>query len=188
MTKQIVEMKKMKLRRIALAMLVAFSLASCGDNDPKLTDPEAYEKTVQLNEQYVPLMVGTWHYENNGDTYRFSERLTFQADGTLTGTRNCQTRKLVTIEGEQRYTDWEDFELCGSFSGTWMLKFWSPEGDADTRRNCLHIIANYDDERNYMAFPSVLTFGYANETTLHIQGYFFHDDEGWADYLREEES
>ena len=62
---------------------------------------------MQLNEQYGPLMVGTWHYENISDTQRYFERLTFQTDGTLTGMRKWQTRKPVTIDGEQRYTDWE---------------------------------------------------------------------------------
>ena len=41
-------------------MLAAFSLASCGSDEPRYADPEAHEKTVKLNEQYGPLMVGTW--------------------------------------------------------------------------------------------------------------------------------
>ena len=53
-------MKTMKLWRIAFMMLAAFSLASCGSDEPRYADPEAHEKTVQLNEQYGPLMVGTW--------------------------------------------------------------------------------------------------------------------------------
>ena len=91
-------MKTMKLWRIAFMMLAAFSLASCGSDEPRYADPEAHEKTVKLNEQYGPLMVGTWHYENISDTQRYFERLTFQADGTLTGMRKWQTRKFVTIE------------------------------------------------------------------------------------------
>ena len=98
----------MKTTRTILLFLAAFSLASCGSDEPRYADPEAHEKTVQLNEQYGPLMVGTWHYENISDTQRYFERLTFQADGTLTGMRKWQTRKPVTIDGEQRYTDWED--------------------------------------------------------------------------------
>ena len=69
-------MKTMKLWRIAFMMLAAFSLASCGSDEPRYADPEAHEKTVQLNEQYGPLMVGTWHYENISDTQRYFERLT----------------------------------------------------------------------------------------------------------------
>ena len=37
-----------------------------------------------------------------------------------------------------------------------------------------------------MAYSTCLTFGYADETTLHIQGYYIHDDDGWADYQRGE--
>ena len=83
--KMLSKMKTMKLWRIAFMMLAAFSLASCGSDEPRYADPEAHEKTVQLNEQYGPLMVGTWHYENISDTQRYFECLTFQADGTLTG-------------------------------------------------------------------------------------------------------
>ena len=56
-------MKTIKLWRIAFVILAAFSLTSCSSDEPRYADPEAHEKTVQLNEQYGPLMVGTWHYE-----------------------------------------------------------------------------------------------------------------------------
>ena len=42
------------------------------------------------------------------------------------------------------------------------------------------------ENQNYMAYSTCLTFGYANETTLHIQGFYVHDDDGWADYQRGE--
>ena len=103
--KFVIDMKTMKLWRIAFMMLTAFSIASCGSDEPRYADPEAHEKTVQLNEQYGPLMVGTWHHENISDTQRYFERLTFQADGTLTGMRKWQTHKFVTIDGKEQYTD-----------------------------------------------------------------------------------
>ena len=53
-------MKTMKFWKIAFVMLAAFSLASCSSDEPRYADPEAHEKTVQLNEQYGQLMVGTW--------------------------------------------------------------------------------------------------------------------------------
>ena len=86
-------MKTMKFWRIAFMMLAAFSLASCS-SDPQWADPEAHEKTVQLNEKYGPLMVGTWHYEKIGERHRYFERLTFKDDGTLTGYRKWQQRKM----------------------------------------------------------------------------------------------
>ena len=178
-------MKTMKLWRIAFMMLAAFSLASCGSDEPRYADPEAHEKTVQLNEQYGPLMVGTWHYENISDTQRYFERLTFQTDGTLTGMRKWQTRKLVTIDGEQRYTDWEDVELSGTFTGTWQLRYWSPEGNSGEKRNCLQLTATYDDAgRDYMAYSCALTFAYADATILRIQGYYVKDADGWVNYQR----
>ena len=148
-------MTTMKIWRLAFAMLAAFSLASCGSDEPRYADPEAHEKTVQLNEQYGPLMVGTWHYENISETQRYFECLMFQADGTLTGMRKWQTRKLVTIDDKEQYTDWEDVELSGTFKGTWQLRYWSPEGNSGEKRNCLQLTATYDDaERDYMAYSA----------------------------------
>ena len=175
-------MKTMKLWRIAFMMLAAFSLASCS-SDPQWADPEAHEKTVQLNEQYGPLMVGTWHYEKIGERQRYFERLTFKDDRTFTGMRKWQTRKPVTIDGEQRYTDWEDVELSGTFKGTWQLRYWSPEGNSGEKRNCLQLTATYDDAgRDYMAYFCTLTFAYADATTLRIQGYYVKDADGWVNY------
>ena len=91
---------------IAFSMLAVFSLASCS-SDPEWADPEAHEKTVQLQKQYGPLLVGTWHFERIGERQRFFERLTFESDGTLTGLRKWQIRRLVTVDGKETLTDWE---------------------------------------------------------------------------------
>ena len=169
----------------ALLTLVALAFASCGSDEPHWADPEAHEKTELLRKQYGPLMVGTWHYEKVGESQRFFEELSFKDDGTFTGMRKWQTRQLVTIDGEQRYTDWETLELSGTFIGTWSLSYWAPYGGE--KRNYLGLTATYDSaERNYMAYSTCLTFGYADETTLHIQGYYVHDNDGWADYQRGE--
>ena len=92
-------MKAKKIWIILFVMCAAvLSLASCSSDEPRYADPEAHEKTVKLNEQYGPLIVGTWHYENISDTQRYFERLTFQADGILTGMRKWQTRGNVATE------------------------------------------------------------------------------------------
>ena len=178
-------MKTMKLWRIAFMMLTAFSIASCGSDEPRYADPEAHEKTVKLNEQYGPLMVGTWHYENISDTQRYFERLTFQADGILTGMRKWQTRKFVTIDGKEQYTDWEDVELSGTFTGTWQLRYWSPEGNSGEKRNCLFLNAQYEGANSgHMAYSNIATFDYADETTLRFEGFYFKDKDGWITFLR----
>ena len=38
-------MKTMKIWRIIFMMLAAFSLVSCGSDEPRYADPEAHEKT-----------------------------------------------------------------------------------------------------------------------------------------------
>ena len=75
----------MKQAGLLFLLIVALAFASCGSDEPRYADPEAHEKTVQLNEQYGPLMVGTWHYENISDTQRYFECLTFQAEDSGDG-------------------------------------------------------------------------------------------------------
>ena len=179
-------MKTMKIWRNILVMTAAiFSLVSCS-SDPQWADEEAHEKTEQLQKQYGPMMIGTWHYENISDTERFFEQLTFNADGTLSGMRKWQIRKVVTIEGEQRYTDWESVEpLEGTFSGTWKLSYYSPEGMAGEKRNCLLLNAKYEGANSeYMAYSNIATFDYADETTLRFEGFYFKDEEGRIVFLR----
>ena len=179
-------MKTMKIRRNILVMTTAIlSLVSCS-SDPQWADEEAHEKTEQLQKQYGPMMIGTWYYENISNTERFFERLTFNADGTLSGMRKWQSRKVVTIEGEQRYTDWESVEpLEGTFSGTWKLSYYSPEGMAGEKRNCLLLNAKYEGANSeYMAYSNIATFDYADETTLRFEGFYFKDEEGRIVFLR----
>ena len=92
----------MNKKVIIFGLFTIISLASCS-GAPQWTDPEAHEKTVQLQEQYGPLLVGTWHLERIGERQRFFERLTFESDGILTGLRKWQKRNLVGT-----LTDWED--------------------------------------------------------------------------------
>ena len=179
-------MKTMKIWRNILVMTAAMlSLFSCS-SDPQWADEEAHEKTEQLQKQYGPMMIGTWHYENISDTERFFERLTFNADGTLSGMRKWQSRKVVTIEGEQRYTDWESVEpLEGTFSGTWKLRYYSPEGMAGEKRNCLLLNAKYEGANSeYMAYSNIATFDYVDETMLCFEGFYFKDEEGRIVFLR----
>ena len=179
-------MKTMRIWRNILVMTAAIlSLFSCS-SDPQWADEEAHEKTEQLQKQYGPMMIGTWYYENISDTERYFERLTFNADGTLSGMRKWQSRKVVTIEGEQRYTDWESVEpLEGTFSGTWKLSYYSPEGMAGEKRNCLLLNAKYEGANSeYMAYSNIATFDYADETTLCFEGFYFKDKEGRIVFLR----
>ena len=179
-------MKTMRIWRNILVMTAAIlSLFSCS-SDTQWADEEAHEKTEQLQKQYGPMMIGTWYYENISDTERYFERLTFNADGTLSGMRKWQSRKVVTIEGEQRYTDWESVEpLEGTFSGTWKLSYYSLEGMAGEKRNCLLLNAKYEGANSeYMAYSNIATFDYADETTLCFEGFYFKDKEGRIVFLR----
>ena len=143
----------------------------------------------------VAVLVGTWHFEKIGEKQRYFERLTFQADGTLTGMRKWQMRKLVTINGEQVYTDWEDVELGGwededvkqngTFSGTWKLRYWDPYGDG--KQNYLELSAKYDNKDiDFAAYQYNAVFDYTDETTLRFKSYYISGENGWMIFQRGE--
>ncbi len=178
-------MKTMKIWRVAFAMFAAFSLASCGSDEPEWADPEAHEKTEQLRAQYTPFIVGTWHIERIGDKQRAFEQLTFNADGTLSGLRKWQSRQVVTVDGEEQYTDWEDVpDMNGTFKGTWKL-VWE-RNMSGVGENRLTILADWEDETNpVIAYSHNLLFGYADETTLQFAGHW-QDSDSWTIYARGE--
>lgn len=166
---------------------IAFALASCGSSEPEWADPEAHEKTELLREQYTPFIVGTWHYENIQEQQRVFELLTFNADGSLRGRRKWQRRQLVTIGGEQRYTDWEDLAPTdGNFSGKWSL-LWE-RNDKGVGENRLFLHAQYDEEGEiitYLPYSHRALFEGADATTLCFAGWW-PDSEGWTCYQRGE--
>ena len=183
---------------IAFTMLAVFSLASCS-SDPEWADPEAHEKTERLREQYGPLLVGTWYFERIGERQRFFERLTFESDGTLTGLRKWQIRRLVTVDGKETLTDWEDIpeeadgehQSSGTFIGTWKL-YW----ERNDGMNHLSLYAGWQDGE-YTAFSEDAIFGSADTETLRIRGRSFihlspeeddgeHQSSDWITYRRGE--
>ena len=198
-------MKIMKIWRIAIAMLAALSLTSCGSDEPQWADPEAHEKTEQLREQYTPYIVGTWYYEETIEKQRAFERITFfagqsgkaerNADGTLNGRRKWQSRKIVTIDGQEQYTDWEDIpDENGTFTGTWNL-VWE-RNSSGVGENRIILYALWDDEDRstsgrlqsknpIIAYSHNPLFGYADATTLQFAGHWQNSD-GWTIYERGE--
>ncbi len=171
-----------------LLAIITITLVSCS-SDPEYADPEAHEKTVQLREQYGPLLVGTWHFERIGERQRFFEQLTFESDGTLTGLRKWQMRSLVTVDGKETLTDWEDIpEENGTFIGTWKL-CWERSKDGKEGVNRLRLYADWQDG-NYVAFSEDAIFGSANTETLRIKGrsiiHLSPEEDGWITYQRGE--
>ena len=43
------------LKKTVYLILAAISVAACSSSDPEYVDPEAHEKTIQLNEKYGPV-------------------------------------------------------------------------------------------------------------------------------------
>ena len=170
---------------IGLLAIIAITLSSCS-SEPEWADPEAHEKTEQLREQYASFIAGTWHYESISEKQRVFEQLTFKADGTFNGQRKWQARQVVTIGGEEQYTDWEDVpQTNGTFAGTWSLKW---ERDAKgVGANRLILYASFDaldnEGNGWMAYSHNVLFDYDSATTtLRIAGLHHQDADGWASY------
>ena len=171
---------------IITSIIALFTLASCSSSEPQWADPEVHETTEQLRKQYTPFIVGTWHIEGISDKLRFFEQLTFKKDGTLSGMRKGQTRKLVTIDGVEQYTDWESITPTnGTFTGTWSL-IWE-RNDKGVGENRLFLYAQYDETDLYSYLPYSLNalFNRADVTTLSFAGYW-QDGDGWTNYERGE--
>ena len=168
-----------------LLAIVAMTFASCSSDEPQWADPEAHEKTEQLRAQYTPFIVGTWHYEKVGEKQRVFEQLTFNTDGTISGLRKWQARQVVTIDGQEQYTDWEDVpDMNGTFTGTWKL-VWE-RNSSGVGENRIILYALWDDKDNpYIAYSHNPLFGYADATTLRFAG-LWQDSDGWTSYERDE--
>ena len=175
----------MKHLRLAILAIIAMTLASCGSDSPEWADPEAHEKTELLRTQYTPFIVGTWHFEKTIEKQRVFEQLTFNADGTLSGQRKWQSRQVVTIDGQEQYTDWEDVpDMNGTFTGTWSLKW--ERNSSGVGENRIILIADWVVEDNYgYTYSHNPLFGYANESTLQFAGNWQNSD-GWTIYERGE--
>ena len=94
-------------------------------------------------------------------------------------------RQLVTIGGEEKYTDWEDMpDENGTFTGTWSLKWIRNSNNVGENRLLLN--ASWDDKDNpTIAYSHQTLFGYADESTLRFAGYWQNSD-GWTNYGRGE--
>ena len=179
----------MKPTKALILFLAPLALAACS-SDPEWADPEAHEKNVELQERYAPLLVGTWHVERIGEKQRYFEKLTFSdsrndivgSRGTFTGLRKWQTRQLVTINGEERYTDWQDVEgENGTFTGTWQL-VWERNGSEGDGRNIISLSASFDDETTlsqlyYNAYSLYATLYSLADKSLCFSGGFVHNGE-----------
>ncbi|MCR4921991.1 MAG: hypothetical protein K5945_09875 [Bacteroidaceae bacterium] len=168
-------------RRILFVVAALLPLASCS-SDPEYKDPEAHEKTELLQARCTPLLLGTWHIEHTAERVRYFERLTFLDDGKLCGTRKCQTRRLETVDGSQRYTDWETPELLnGSFSGIWQLRWERDENGVGHEKIILYAAF---DEMDYVAYSCDVLFNLVGEDILRINGLAHSNADGWTEYRK----
>lgn len=175
------------LKRWTLMAFAVLFLVSCSSS-PQYADQEAHEKTEQLRQQYTALITGTWHMQYVKDKRRFFERLTFNEDGTMKGMRKMQSREVVTIDGKEQHTDWQDVDdMNGAFTGTWKLS-WRRDTEGAFAGNRLLLSATFDDERNWpspTAYSLDASFIDADESTLRIEGGIANNsDDGSTLYTR----
>ena len=91
-------------------------LTACS-SEWEYADPEAHEKTEQLQQEYNAKLQGSWHREVVNSDHRFFERITFKADQSYT---------LYRVWKMRQGDEWEDFpepSVIGESTGTWSL-YW----------------------------------------------------------------
>ena len=99
-----------------ISLFLLILLTACG-SEWEYADPEAHEKTEQLQQEYNAKLQGSWHREVVNSDHRFFERITFKADQTYT---------LYRVWKMRQGDEWEDFpepSAIGESTGTWSL-YW----------------------------------------------------------------
>ncbi len=66
-----------------ISLFLLILLTACG-SEWEYADPEAHEKTEQLQQEYNAKLQGSWHREVVNSDHRFFERITFKADQSYT--------------------------------------------------------------------------------------------------------
>lgn len=178
----------MNIFKYIFISIAVVALASCS-SDPEWADPEAHNKTEELRKQYKQYIIGTWHYEYISNNHRFFEQITFNDDFSLTGNRKWQNRKLVKIDGNEVYTDWENIDgENDSYSGTWKL-LWERNDDGNGQ-NTMYIYASFDrgsdGENSFLAWSNKLIFGFADDKILSLSGINNWNADGWTQFQRGE--
>ena len=101
-----------------ISLFLLILLTACG-SEWEYADPEAHEKTEQLQQEYNAKLQGSWHREVVNSDHRFFERITFKADQSYTestGSWSLYWQRLNNKEGQNVLT------LANEISGT-LLKF-----------------------------------------------------------------
>jgi len=99
-----------------LSSLLLCLLTACS-SEWEYADPEAHEKTEQLQQEYNAKLQGSWHREVVNSDHCFFERITFKADQSYT---------LYRVWKMRQGDEWEDFpepSVIGESTGTWSL-YW----------------------------------------------------------------
>lgn len=179
------------MRNIKSIFVLAISLiviTACSHDEDDSAYMETQRKTAELREQFASKMVGTWYMEHISDKHKYFELLELKDDGTMTGKRRWLSRDLVKIEGEEKYTDWEEVvEMNGSFVGTWDLR-WEDENYSTGNHNRLFLYANWNQYggKTSLAYSHNIAFLMTILDELRLYSIPFPDSDGYTTYHRGE--
>lgn len=147
-------------------LCAAALMASCG-LDPKPTDPELDNARLQIREKYEPILTGEWYKDTAmSDKFIFRESLRLNADHSFTRVIDLVTRKLVTINGVETYTDWE--HLADTTEGKWDINVFRDDETKEFKKQ----LRVYPDNSDYTLSIPYLYFTEANDTAIFINNYY----------------
>lgn len=141
-------------------------MASCG-LDPKPVDPELDSMTVLAREKYEPILTGEWYKDTTvSDKLIFQECLKLNADHSFERVIDFVSRKLVTVNGVETYTDWE--HSADTTNGKWSLNVYRDIATEGFRmRLCI-----YPDNSNYIYSIPTIELSGANDTAIFTKNYY----------------
>ncbi len=153
-------------KEFIICILTAALMAACG-LDPEPADPELREASLEVKEKYEPILTGEWYFDTTfSDKLIYKESLKLGADHSFTHSIKFMQRDLVTINGEETYTDWEIHN--DSSAGSWRATAYRDDETKAIKKRLT--LTNEYATGTVSIF--LLTFTEANDTAIFLKNYY----------------
>ena len=113
-------MKISLIWKILVLPTVIWSLSSCSSDPQIVINDYNSPETKLLQQKYGQLLIGEWSYTQQNETHMSCQKFCFHTDSTAECIYIHKSRELVSVQGEQVYTDWTP-QWNDTIVGNWQL-------------------------------------------------------------------